>query len=269
MIKRKIIAAIVAATAVFAAGCINTNILLDHAWFDNPASGGSPSASSIHVYDIDGGTTESCSYPADFGCQPTGTRNRPQPLGPNGENDRMGREALWVNLSAADTPCTHQDANGQPGHGWPGYGGFTPPSDNCIAHFQAQITDDPNDSSADEPTWNICAYPPTSGTPPTTASGAHPRDCHNGGTGTLANTSPTNVNTWTRSQFVGSNPSQGWSNTAELIMAVRDFYLVQITDTQIQPPTNPQRNGYASCISIYDFDAGGITTRVRLQRLCP
>jgi hypothetical protein len=267
------LAALSALLIAAAAGCWNTNIVLDHAWFDQPTSGpGGTSLSSTHLYDADGTHLEACNYGTDFACGPpqtgfpNGARLAYDAVGPNGENNRKGREGPYTTLTAADTPCTATDANGQPGHGWVGYGGFTPPTDACVDWFQGEITDDPNDSNTDEPMWRICAYPPTSGSPPTTASGANPRDCQPNGTGTLASTSPTNINTWVRAQFTGGTGTQGRANVIEFIYAVRDFYVALIHDPQI---SGAQADGHPGCISIYDFTPSGGTTRVRLQRLCP
>jgi hypothetical protein len=172
-------------------------------------------------------------------------------LDPPGQNTFKGREDIWADIdnlcNAAGSP--NLGPGGAPGAGYPGYGGFSPPTSGCVTAMIGAIQDDPADPN-DEASW-VCQ------------SG---RSCHaaygtvSAGTGTADMA----FTTWYRAFF--TNTTQGRHNMERLIEDARDFYVLTITDPNLPPN---QATGPAGCIAITDAGQAGLGgEHIALRRQC-
>lgn len=248
--SRKRALAAVGAVALLATACFE--------WGPNDLSGLGTDGLGGHyavVRDVDGQHIESCTYNVDPGCysqdnQGNGFRIAYDAVGPNGENTVRGRELAVVDINDTAQPCGATDSNGQPGAGWPGYGGFTPSTTACLDYVISEITDDPNDPNDDSS--YVCA------------SG---NSCHDAYGSTAAGTDPKDATrtAWLRHFFdVGTiGLTAARANAQDWVWAMRDFYIVIITDPSI---SGVQATGHAGCIQMADNPASG--AKIKLGRWC-
>lgn len=249
--RHKVVALAMAIVAL-AAGCFELD--------SNDMSGlGADSVGGYYavIRDTDGQHNEPCTYNVDPGCfqqdnNGNGFRIAYDAVGPNGENVYRGRELPMVDINDTAGPCGATDpVTGQPGAGWPGFGGFTPSTTACIDYVISEVTDDPSDPNDDSS--YVCANGGNSCHDAfgTTAAGTDPKD-----------TARTN---WIRHFFDVSTLGLATAryNAQRWIWAMRDFYLVIITDPSI---SGMQATGHAGCIQMADNPASG--DKIKLGRWC-
>lgn len=169
-------------------------------------------------------------------------------LDPPGQgNIFQGRERIW---SGIDDVCNDEDSagpNGYPGAGYAGYGGYSPPTSDCIDDVIADFQDE------DEGAF-ICT------------DAEIERDCvtdqNDNNTANDVWAVDEDFTTWWREKFSSSHRD----NVELLIEATRDFYSVTITDPSL--PSN-QATGAPGCIAVTDHQQTDMYNQhVTLRRLC-